>query len=71
MSTTTKKRIASQVRQAATDQGVTRADLRRALDITDWRTIQARWDGETAYTTDELGILAEMLRITFHIPDSE
>lgn len=63
------ERVAEQVRDAATAAGVTRADLRRELDITDWRTIQARWLGEQPYTIDELDALGRLLGTTFTIPE--
>lgn len=65
----TQKRIAAQVREAAEAAGLTRSDLRRELDIADWRTIQARWDGDQPYTLEDLDHLGDLLGTTFHIPD--
>jgi hypothetical protein len=67
----TQLRIAEDIRDATEAAGLTRADLRRVLDIADWRTIQDRWTGAQPYSLEDLDTLGRLLGVTFEIPDPE
>lgn len=67
----TQRRIAEEIRNATEEAGLTRADLRRTLDIADWRTIQDRWNGDQPYSLEDLDTLGQLLGVTFEIPDPQ
>ena len=60
----TRERVACRVRTTAREKGVTKANLRDALNLSDWRAIKGRWDGHIDYTVPQLAAVAARLGVT-------
>lgn len=67
----TQLRLATEVREAASTAGLTKADLRRELGLVDWRTIQDRWNGDQPYSLEDLDTLGRLLGVHFQIPTDD